>query len=94
MVKKIIIFLTIILIGIGIAEFIIRRFKPQQTYSKSVENSINCYDKNSLIPFTLAKNHTCRMVNINGEYSTTATMNSLGYRGKEFTAEKKVAARF
>ncbi|OGG00145.1 hypothetical protein A2153_02975 [Candidatus Gottesmanbacteria bacterium RBG_16_38_7b] len=93
MVKKIIIFLTIILIGIGIAEFIIRRFKPQQTYSKSVENSINCYDKNSLIPFTLAKNHTCRMVNINGEYSTTATMNSLGYRGKEFTDEKKVGVK-
>lgn len=87
-IRKLLLALFSILLFLAICELAVRKIAPQITYSAAVANSIDCYEKDPAIPFTLAKNRKCKMVNINGEFKTSATINSLGYRGKEFTLEK------
>lgn len=70
-------------------EFTLRSSRPQITFSKAVENSIDCYAEDPFTPFTLGKNYTCKMVNIAGEFKTYARLNSFGYRGEEFSEIKK-----
>lgn len=67
----------------------VRVIKPQVTYSQAVRLSIDCYAKDPFIPFTLGKNYRCKMVHPSGEFDTAAQLNSLGYRGEEFSVEKK-----
>ena len=80
----IVIFLLILLT----LEFTLRLSKPQVTFSKAVENSIDCYSEDSLVPFSLGKNYTCKMANIAGEFKTYARLNNQGYRGKDFSEKK------
>lgn len=76
------------MVAIILAEFLVRKIKPQLTFSGSVGYSLDCYAKDDRVAFKLARNHRCRMVNINGEYNTFATLNSRGYRNKEFSIRK------
>lgn len=69
-------------------EFTLRLFRPQITFSKAVENSIDCYSEDPLVPFTLGRNYACKMVNIAGEFNTKASLNNHGYRGEEFSETK------
>ena len=78
-----------LIITLSLSELLIRKIKPQLTFSEAVKLSIDCYAYDPLIPFTLGKNYKCKMVNIRGEYNTGATLNSYGYRGEEFDLEKK-----
>lgn len=83
-----ILFVTIIS-TVLIAEFIVRKINPQMTFSQAVKSSIDCYASDLNLPFTLGKNYTCTMTNVANEFHAQATLNSLGYRGKEFSIEKK-----
>jgi len=87
--KKVILLVCSLFIAVVIAEIAVRAISPQTTYSYSVRNSIDCYAPDANVAFSLAKSHRCKMENMAGEFHTTATLNSLGYRGKEFTHEKK-----
>lgn len=80
-------FVTIFIILL-LSEILVRKFKPQITFTQALKYSPDCYDSDPDIPFTLAKGRTCNMININGEFRTTAGLNSLGYRGKEFAIRK------
>jgi len=87
--RKVIFFFLVVLIGLVIAEFIIGKFKPQITFSQAVRYSIDCHESDPVLPFSLRKNFNCKMVNYFGDFNTQASINSLGYRGKEFQMEKK-----
>lgn len=71
-----------------ICELLVRKFKPQMTYSKAVYYSPDCYAADPLLPFTLAKNYRCKMRSANGEFDVSARLNSLSYRGAEFSIDK------
>lgn len=85
---KISLILLVILATLAVAELLVRKFNPKLTYSAAVVYSPDCYASDPLIPFTTARNYKCKMMNINGEYQTSAALNNLGYRGKEFTLNK------
>lgn len=70
------------------AEILIRKFKPQVTFSQAMAYTVDCYESDPDMQFTLAKNHKCRMANINNEFNTSAVINSMGFRGKEVEINK------
>ena len=71
------------------AEFIVRKFYPQITFINAKTLTFDCFAKDNLLPFSLAKNHKCTMMYYLGDFNTKASLNSLGYRGNEFSIEKK-----
>lgn len=83
------IIIIVLLFSLVAAEITVRKVKPQITFSQAVADSIDCYDKDPSAHFTLAKNYTCRMTNQAKEFEVSARLNSLGYRGEEFTKTKK-----
>lgn len=86
--KKIIITIFSLVSMVIVSELVIRKIIPQQTFSRAVSASFDCYLQDKLIPFSLQKNSVCRMVDIHGDFDTQATINSLGYRGKDITLAK------
>lgn len=82
------ILLCSIVLALLLSEILIRKLRPQITFSDANWYSFDCYANDSLLPLTLSKNHTCTMKGWSGEFNTKATINSLGYRGPEFTLSK------
>jgi len=77
------------LITILLGEIGTRIFKPQITFSTANKQSGgDCFANDPLIPFTLRKNHVCKLVDYRGDFNTYASLNSLGFRGKDFSLEK------
>ena len=89
--KKLKYFSFIVILILLFSELLVRFFKPQITYTDAFKFAMNCLTKDDLLPFSLIPGFkNCSMVNQDGDFSTTANINSLGYRGKDFL-EKKVA---
>jgi hypothetical protein len=90
--KKILLRFAILIFSVGITllvmEAVVRKVNPQITFSQAVSLSINCYAYDPDIPFKLGNNFTCGMTNQAGEFNVHATLNSLGYRGKNFQLDK------
>lgn len=89
LIYRILFSLVIFFLLILASEMIIRKFNPPLTYSDAVRSSHDCYDADPLVPFTTAKNHTCKVGTADGDPNVTASLNSLGYRGREFNATNK-----
>lgn len=83
------IILTAIIGTVFIGEILVRIVKPQLTYSQANHYSPNCYASDPNHIMTLKSNAICRQIHYYGDYNTKITTNSLGYRNKEFTLEKK-----
>jgi hypothetical protein len=64
-------------------ELYLRFFRPQLTFTQAYLQSDKCYKESPYTPFTLIPNAQCRMKEGNGDFDVTATINALGYRGKE-----------
>lgn len=71
-----------------VGELYVSRFKPQVTYTQAYLLSDKCYAPSDVTPFTLAPGARCRMLEQNGDFDLTITINPLGYRGPEFQPVK------
>lgn len=88
MLKKATLLIISLAITLLVGEFLVRKIRPQVTFRDSVKYSPDCYASSDKVAFKLAANHKCKQVSINGEYNTFATLNSKGYRNKEFDIQK------
>src|SRR3989344_9377246 len=92
-IKKIIVRIGITFLGflfsLLIAEVIVKYIKPQLTFVNAKTLTFDCFTKDPDLPFTLLKNHKCLMKYYLGDFNTYATLNSHGYRGREFSLEKE-----
>lgn len=86
--KNLILLSISITISLLTSELLVRVFKPQLTFINAETLSFDCFAKDPILPFSLQKNHKCRMKYYLGDFDTYATLNSQGYRGKEFNIEK------
>ena len=76
-----------------LVEVVLRLFKPQLTYSAVNKYNLSCLYKDKILPFSLSKSSRCHMAAYFGDYNTYGTINSLGFRGKEFNFEKKAGLK-
>lgn len=86
--KTILVFFAL-MISLVMAELLVRKIKPQITYSEANRLVNKCYANDPLLPFSLMKNAKCNLINPFGDFNTFATINSLGYRGKNFSLNKE-----
>ncbi len=90
--KKILFRLLLVLfsliLSLGIGEWVVKKVKPQLTYTQAYKASADCATDDPYLPFVLKKNYKCHMVSVNKEFDINATINSMGYRGPEFPVEK------
>ncbi|MBI2009813.1 MAG: SGNH/GDSL hydrolase family protein [Candidatus Chisholmbacteria bacterium] len=93
-IKKIAITITIAtfvlssLIGFGVAELIIRRLYPQNTYTIAKTGVVSVFKKSDLIPFELKSRGFTHHIAPTHEFANDITTNNLGYRGPEFSETK------
>lgn len=73
-----IIFFAVMLLGLLGLEILVRKIKPQITYTDAVKKSTGDFRYNDFVPFSLLPNIK------RGKFFT----NSLGYRSDEFTVQK------
>lgn len=71
---------------VGAAEVLLRFFLPQNTYSRMLENYPPMLRKSDLLTYELVPLSKGKLVR--EEFDTTITINSQGYRGREFGPEK------
>ncbi len=77
-IKNFIIVFVVLIVGLFALELLVRKIKPQLTYTDAVKKSSGDFQYSSFAPFTLRPNIK------RGLFYT----NSLGYRSKEFSKEK------
>ena len=84
--KNLALFVTTILISLLLVESILRIFFPQSTMSEIYRTSPRIFRKSELLPGTLKPNARSKFNT--KEFKTEISINSLGYRGKEFSPRK------
>ncbi|OGG03294.1 hypothetical protein A2W14_02820 [Candidatus Gottesmanbacteria bacterium RBG_16_37_8] len=88
-VRRMLILFLSFFIMLFIAEFTVRKVNPQITFISAKTLTFDCFAKDDLLPFTLQKNYSCTMMYYLGDFNTKASLNSQGYRGREFSPEKR-----
>lgn len=88
-IKKILLVICAIVIILIPGEIAVKNIRPQITFSQAFRDPFDCLIDDPELPFTLKKNFTCE-VNLYGlNKKVPIHTNSLGYRGPEFTVNKK-----
>ncbi len=82
------------IVGLGMAEFLVRMVRPQGTYSRLLSTTGEYYTDGEFIPFTLKKDYVAPAPSMEfpGK-KVTYSINSLGLRGPETTVEKPPGSR-
>lgn len=75
-----------ILTALIFVEFLLSKFAPQATLKSQQELAPACFAPSNLLPYELKKSTRCPLRQ--KEFTTTASLNSLGYRGQEFSYQK------
>ena len=72
---------------IAASEVLLRFFVPQNTFSRMLENTPAMFRKSDLLAYELVPLSKGKLVR--EEFDTTITINSEGYRGRRFNADKQ-----
>src|SRR3990172_9247676 len=72
---------------IAASEVLLRFFLPQNTFSRMLENTPAMFRKSDLLAYELAPLSKGKLVR--EEFDTTVTINSKGYRSREFDLDKQ-----
>lgn len=85
-IKNILLSILGVTLALFIAELITAKFSPQETLSFQKDESPKCFAKSEFLPFKLKNSARCRFEH--EEFNHIANINSLGYRGSEFSHQK------
>lgn len=75
-------------ISLVIGETVVARIRPQLIYRKAKAVTPDCFVPDSVSPFSLRKGHTCIVSNTEERIEVPVHINSLGYRGQDFSSAK------
>lgn len=76
------------IIALGIAELVVRTFAPQLTFNQAQFVGLKVFVPSDVATFELLPNSTTEHFGYTSEFNNLVTINKLGFRGAEISADK------